>query len=42
MSKEEEVISNNEYDKSHPVFLKIRKEFAKMLKANIIVKILIK
>ena len=34
MSNENEVISKREYDKSHPVYLKIRKEFAKKLKAK--------
>ena len=34
MSKENEIISKNEYDKSHPVYIKIRKEFAKKLKSK--------
>ena len=34
MSKENEIISQNEYDKSHPVYIKIRKEFAKKLKSK--------
>ena len=34
MSTENEVISANEYDKTHPVYIKIRKEFAKKLKSK--------
>ena len=34
MSIENEIITQNEYDKSHPVYMKIRKEFAKKLKSK--------
>ena len=34
MSKENEIISKNDYDKSHPVYIKIKKEFAKKLKSK--------
>ena len=34
MSKEDGIISKNNYDKSHPVYIKIKKEFAKKLKSK--------
>ena len=34
MSKENETISEHDYDKSHPVYIKVKKEFAKKLKAK--------
>ena len=34
MSKDDEIISTREYDKTHPVYIKIKKEFAKKLKSK--------
>ena len=34
MSKDDEIISTREYDKTHPVYIKIKKEFAKLLKSK--------
>ena len=34
MSKENETISTHDYDKTHPVYIKVKKEFAKKLKAK--------
>ena len=34
MSSENDIISHNDYDKSHPVYIKIRKEFSKKLKSK--------
>ena len=34
MSTDNEIISTHEYDKYHPVYIKIKKEFAKRLKAK--------
>ena len=34
MSTENETITTRDYDKTHPVYMRIRKEFAKKLKAK--------
>ena len=34
MSKQDDIISKNDYDTSHPVYIKIRKDFSKKLKSK--------